>query len=130
MTAGEQQPEVDHGFVGEWTRAGGADGLHWRSTTGWFEYRLRCPDGAASVRTRFVDRAATRRRILLNGLEVDPSRTLTAPADGEGLAEHEYDLTQAVRDAGAPGETVFRVEAVDGADSGDLLVVEMVPQES
>lgn len=130
VTAGEQQPEVDHGFMGERTRAGGADGLHWRSTTGWFEYRLRCPDAAALVRTRFVDRAASRRRILLNGLEVGPSRTLTAPADGEGLAEHEYDLTEAVREAGTPGETVFRVEAVDGADSGDLLVVEVVLQES
>jgi DUF1680 family protein len=129
VTAGEQQPEVDHGFAGERTRAGGADGVHWRSTTGWFEYRLRCPDAAALVRTRFVDRAASRRRILLNGLEVGPSRTLTAPADGEGLAEHEYDLTEAVREAGAPGETVFRVEAVDGADSGDLLVVEVVVRE-
>lgn len=129
VTAGEQQPEVDHGFAGERTRAGGADGVHWRSTTGWFEYRLRCPDAAALVRTRFVDRAASRRRILLNGLEVGPSRTLTAPADGEGLAEREYDLTDAVREAGAPGETVFRVEAVDGADSGDLLVVEVVLRE-
>jgi hypothetical protein len=82
------------------------------------------------VRTRFVDRVASRRRILLNGLEVSPSRTLTAPADGEGLAEHEYDLTEAVREAaGAPGDTVFRVEAVDGADSGDLLVVEVVLRE-
>lgn len=129
VAAGEQQPEVDHGFAGQRTRAGGADGVHWRSTTGWFEYRLRCPDAAALVRTRFVDRAASRRRILLNGLEVGPSRTLTAPADGEGLAEHEYDLTDAVREAGAPGETVFRVEAVDGADSGDLLVVEVVVRE-
>ncbi|MEU4385023.1 beta-L-arabinofuranosidase domain-containing protein [Promicromonospora sp. NPDC023805] len=129
VTAGEQQPEVDHGFTGERTRAGGADGVHWRSTTGWFEYRLRCPDTAAAVRTRFVDRAASRRRILLNGLEVGPSRTLTAPVDGEGLAEHEYYLTEAVREAGAPGETVFRVEAVDGADSGDLLVVEVVLRE-
>lgn len=129
VTAGEQQPEVDHGFVGERTRAGGADGVHWRSTTGWFEYRLRCPDAAAAVRTRFVDRAASRRRILLNGLEAEPSRTLTAPADGEGLAEHEYDLTEAVREAGTPGETVFRVEALGGADSGDLLVVEVVLQE-
>jgi hypothetical protein len=129
VTAGEQQPEVDHGFAGERTRAGGADGIHWRSTTGWFEYRLRRPDGAALVRTRFVDRAASRRKILLNGLEVSPSRTLTAPADREGIAEHEYDLTAAVRAAGAPGEVGFRVEAVDGADSGDLLVVEVIPQE-
>jgi hypothetical protein len=129
VAAGEQQPEVDHGFAGERTRAGRADGIHWRSTTGWFQYRLRCPDGAAAVRTRFVDRVASRRRILLNGLEVGPSRTLVAPADGVGLAEHGFDLTKAVREAGTPGEVVFRVEAVDGADSGDLLVVEVVPLE-
>ncbi|GAB3161383.1 glycoside hydrolase family 127 protein [Myceligenerans halotolerans] len=129
VTAGEQQPEVDHGFTGEQTRAGGADGIHWRSATGWFEYRLRCPDGAAVVRTRFVDRVASRRRILLDGLEVGPSRTLTEPSDGEGLAEHEYDLTEAVREAGVPGEVMFRVEAVDGVDTGDLLVVEVVLRE-
>lgn len=33
------------------------------------------------------------------------------------------------RRSSAPGETVFRVEAVDGADSGDLLVVEVALQE-
>ncbi|MCF4120900.1 glycoside hydrolase family 127 protein [Antribacter sp. KLBMP9083] len=126
VAAGEQQPEVDHGFTGERTRAGGSGGIHWRSTTGWFEYRLRCPDGPAAVRARFVDRAASRRRILLNGLEVTAP---TAPADREGFAEHEYDLTGAVREAGAPGEVVFRVEAVDGADSGDLLLVEVVLRE-
>ncbi|WP_189669653.1 beta-L-arabinofuranosidase domain-containing protein [Promicromonospora soli] len=129
VTAGEQQPEVDHGFTGERTKAGGADGIHWRSTTAWFEYRLRCPDGAALVRTRFVDRVASRRRVLLNGREAVTSRTLTEPADGEGLAEHEYGLTEAVREAGALGEVVFRVEAVDGADSGDLLAVEVLLQQ-
>jgi DUF1680 family protein len=127
VTAGEQQPEVDHGFTGERTRAGGSGGTHWRSTTGWFEYRLRYPDGAALVRARFVDRAASRRTILLNGLEVGPSRV--GPTDGEGRAEHEYDLTETVRKAGDPGEVVFRVEAVDGADSGDLLTVEVVLHE-
>jgi hypothetical protein len=80
------------------------------------------------VRARFVDRVGSRRRVLLNGLEVGPARTLTAPADGAGPAEHEYDLTRTVREAGVPGEVVFRVEAVDGADSGDLLRVEVVLQ--
>jgi DUF1680 family protein len=128
VAAGEQQPEVDHGFTGERTRAGGSGGIHWRSTTGWFEYRLRYPDGAALVRTRFVDRVGSRRRVLLNGLEASPARILTAPADGAGPAEHEYDLTETVRKAGVPGEVVFRVEAVDGADSGDLLRVEVILQ--
>ncbi|WP_414172848.1 DUF6805 domain-containing protein [Clavibacter tessellarius] len=49
VVAGEQQPEVDHGFRGEGTRAGGADGRHWRSATGWFGYELRDPAGTATV---------------------------------------------------------------------------------
>ncbi|MCU1516352.1 MAG: hypothetical protein JWQ75_1073, partial [Pseudarthrobacter sp.] len=40
VTAGEQQPESDHHFAGESTRAGGSDGVHWRSATGWFSYVL------------------------------------------------------------------------------------------
>ncbi|MFT2690253.1 DUF6805 domain-containing protein [Clavibacter zhangzhiyongii] len=49
VVSGEQQPEVDHGFRGEGTRAGGADGVHWRSATGWFSYELRDPAGTATV---------------------------------------------------------------------------------
>ncbi|WP_445444725.1 beta-L-arabinofuranosidase domain-containing protein [Clavibacter sp. km3a] len=49
VVSGEQQPEIDHGFRGEGTRAGGADGVHWRSATGWFSYELRDPVGTATV---------------------------------------------------------------------------------
>ncbi|WP_125775994.1 beta-L-arabinofuranosidase domain-containing protein [Antribacter gilvus] len=126
VTAGEQQPEVDHGFAGEATRAGGGGGIHWRSTTGWFEYRLRTPERPAAVRLRFLDHPGRGHQVLLNGLALDPSRTLTTPPDGEGLAEVEYDLVDPVRAAGAPGEVVFRLEAADGAESGDVLTVEVV----
>ena len=40
ITPGEQQPEVEHDFRGEQTRAGVNNGMHWRDATGFFEYRL------------------------------------------------------------------------------------------
>ena len=37
---GEQQPEVEHQYQGEQSRAGMHLGLHWRDSTAWFGYQL------------------------------------------------------------------------------------------
>ncbi|QJR81262.1 glycosyl hydrolase [Alteromonas pelagimontana] len=49
ITPGEQQPEVEHDFKGEGTRAGVNNGKHWRDATGWFEYTLKNPDQKARM---------------------------------------------------------------------------------
>lgn len=40
ITPGQQQPEVEHNFAGEQTRAGVNNGHHWRDASGWFSYLL------------------------------------------------------------------------------------------
>ncbi len=49
ITPGEQQPEVEHDFAGENTRAGVNNGMHWRDATGWFSYNLKNPDKRARL---------------------------------------------------------------------------------
>ncbi|WP_332248759.1 DUF6805 domain-containing protein [Cellulomonas bogoriensis] len=40
VAAGQQQPEVDHGFRGGASTPGFEDGRWWRTTTDWFSYEL------------------------------------------------------------------------------------------
>ncbi|MGY5356024.1 beta-L-arabinofuranosidase domain-containing protein [Wenyingzhuangia sp. IMCC45467] len=49
IALGEQQPESDHGFKGEKTKAGEINNLHWRSTTAWFSYYLKNPEKNARI---------------------------------------------------------------------------------
>lgn len=41
VSPGEQQPENDHGMVEEQSKTGYFRNLHWRSTTGFFSYKMR-----------------------------------------------------------------------------------------
>ncbi len=49
VAPGEQQPEVEHGFVGEHTESGTNFGRHWRHAEGWFGYTLSDPGLEARV---------------------------------------------------------------------------------
>lgn len=123
VTAGEQQPESDHFFAGESTRAGGHDGVHWRNTTGWFSYVLKDSGGtSASLRVKMRQEPGGGQRITLNGVpltEALHSRT-----------EHEYEVTEYAVPAEARTEAseslVFAVHALPGISSGDLFSVELL----
>ena len=125
VAAGEQQPEVDHGFRGEGTRAGGADGLHWRSATGWFSYRLRAPEGAAVVRLRFraVDAAAdaaarpTDQVVRVGGVDV--------PGPAAGADVLDVPLADAMRGGGADGTVEVALRAAAGGRTRDLVEVQV-----
>lgn len=99
VVSGEQQPEVDHAFRGEGTRAGGADGRHWRSATGWFGYELRDPAGMATVV-----------RVLLR-------REAAGAAGGAGTATEAARVGQTIRVGGVEAERVE--EAGIGGEVGD-----------
>lgn len=122
VTAGEQQPESDHHFAGESTRAGGSEGLHWRNATGWFSYTLARPgDAPAILRVRF--------RILDDG----PERGHELRLDGVPLAEPstcwrsvDADVQDFAIAEGSTGRLVFSVHALPGAVTGDLLSVEVL----
>ncbi len=47
VTPGEQQPEVEHAFVGEKTNTGSHLGRRWRDAAKWFSYQLKLPASSA-----------------------------------------------------------------------------------
>jgi DUF1680 family protein len=129
VTAGEQQPESDHHFAGESTRAGGSGGLHWRNATGWFSYNLAGPgDSAAVLRVRFraVERAEgaqdTAHELRLNGEPL-----------GEPLSTVRHGDTEVqnftVPAAEGTAKLTFSVHALPGAVTGDLMSVELLRQD-
>ncbi|MBF4630982.1 glycoside hydrolase family 127 protein [Clavibacter michiganensis subsp. phaseoli] len=140
VVAGEQQPEVDHAFRGEGTRAGGADGVHWRSATGWFSYELRDPTGmATAVRVRLrrdareaaggaaagaaLAAAPVGQSIRVGGVEAvaDP-REVGGEADDDAL---DVRITEAMR-AGSPDGTItVRVDAAPGGRTRDVLGIQL-----
>ncbi|ROQ28846.1 glycoside hydrolase family 127 protein [Gallaecimonas pentaromativorans] len=69
IAPGEQQPEADHYFQGEGSRAGVNMERHWRDATGWFSYRLNNPEHQAkTLRLTFFGLDANRQfKVLLDG---------------------------------------------------------------
>ncbi|QHC58372.1 beta-L-arabinofuranosidase domain-containing protein [Rathayibacter sp. VKM Ac-2760] len=123
VTAGEQQPESDHGLVGHRSRAGGADGRHWRGAEGpdgWFGYTL--VDAA--------QRAAVLRVLLRDGggeheLRIDgrPLGEPLAVRTLDGAVEADYAITPST---GEDGVVEFSLHAVGAGPAGDLLAVSLV----
>lgn len=123
VTAGEQQPESDHFFAGEATRAGGQDGVHWRSATGWFSYVLRDPSGrAASIRVTMRPGTGGTQRISLNGVPVTEALS-SRTEQGQVVVEYAVPAEARTEESGA---LVFAVHALSGTTTGDLLSVELL----
>jgi DUF1680 family protein len=129
VVAGEQQPEVDHGFRGAGTRAGGADGVHWRSATGWFSYELRDPDGTATaVRVRLRRETggagvAVGQSIRVGGIEADAEpRELGGEADDDAL---DVRIIDAMRAGSPAGAIAVSVHAVPGGRTRDVLGIQL-----
>ncbi|ALD11788.1 beta-L-arabinofuranosidase domain-containing protein [Clavibacter capsici] len=135
VVAGEQQPEVDHVFRGEGTRAGGADGRHWRSATGWFSYELRDPAGTATVvRVRLrrapsdgdgaTAKAAVGQAIRVGGVEA-PAPDPVELGGEVGDDALDVTITDAMR-AGSPhGVVAVSVHAVPGGRTRDVLGIQL-----
>ncbi|WP_052074401.1 glycoside hydrolase family 127 protein [Shewanella mangrovi] len=49
INPGEQQPEAEHNFAGEGSRAGVNKGVHWRDSSDWFAYDLADKQGEANT---------------------------------------------------------------------------------
>ncbi|WP_440696204.1 beta-L-arabinofuranosidase domain-containing protein [Clavibacter nebraskensis] len=135
VVAGEQQPEVDHGFRGEGTRAGGADGRHWRSATGWFSYELRDPAGTATVVRVLLRREATDgavdaaaaavgQAVRVGGVEApvaDPVE-LGGEVGDDAL---DVTITDEMRVGSPAGAVTVSVHAVPGGRTRDVLGIQL-----
>lgn len=122
VTAGEQQPESDHFFAGDGTRAGGADGLHWRSATNWFSYVLKDPAREGTLlRVRFRPASGRGHLLRVNGTELAE----TERAHSAGAEVQEFPVTDALRTSDS-GQLEISVHALPGLRTGDLLSVELL----
>ncbi len=124
VAAGEQQPESDHFFAGDGARAGGADGLHWRSATGWFSYILKDPAREGTLlRVRFRPASGRGHILRLNGTDLaEPLVSHTACPEVQ-----EFPVTAGMRGSDGGGQALeFSVHALPGLRTGDLLSVELV----
>lgn len=123
VAAGEQQPESDHAFAGESTRAGRRDGRHVRSATGWFAYTLGDPAGTARVlRLTFAhpDPGDPRaHEVLLDG-------TPLAHPSGRRDVGHAEEVDHALPPGPAGRTLTVAVHARDGLPTGDLLRVRLL----
>lgn len=126
VTAGEQQPESDHAFAGEATRAGGREGIHWRSATGWFSYVLKDANRQGSIlRIRFRVVEGRAHEIRLNGT---PLRGSVRMERADNQVIHEFDIADVPRSTGDGGQLVISVHSLDGRATGDLLEVQLLKE--
>ncbi|MEV7132311.1 beta-L-arabinofuranosidase domain-containing protein [Arthrobacter sp. NPDC093128] len=121
VVAGEQQPEADHAFTGESTRAAGREGIHWRSATGWFSYTLSDPAALATLlRVRFRAVEGRGHDLRLNGsVLADPVRS---GRDGDEVVT-DFAIPDQLHDG---GRLVFAVHAKPDCTTGDLLSVHLL----
>ena len=124
VAAGEQQPESDHGFAGERTRARTGDGVRTRSATGWFSYALRDPDGAGrALRLTYLQPGADDPRaheVRVGGAAVVPKAT----AVHDGVVHEDVVVEPGARDE--DGRVVVAVHGRDGLSTPDVLGVRLL----
>ncbi|WP_404341794.1 beta-L-arabinofuranosidase domain-containing protein [Pseudoalteromonas mariniglutinosa] len=124
ITPGEQQPEVEHDFKGEATRAGVNNGHHWRDATGWFEYQLSNPEGAANaLRIRYFNGDVNRHfTITINGEKL-ASVNLTAADQHDEFYTIDYPLTEAMRNA---KQLTLRFSAEQDSVAGGIYGIRLI----
>ncbi|NQX17652.1 beta-L-arabinofuranosidase domain-containing protein [Rathayibacter sp. VKM Ac-2857] len=123
VTAGEQQPESDHAFVGHRSRAGGADGRHWRGAEGpdgWFGYTLVDAEQRAAVLRVLLRDGGGEHELRIDGRPLGEPLAVRA-RDGE--VEADYAITPST---GEDGLVEFSLHAVGARPTGELLAVSLV----
>jgi DUF1680 family protein len=133
VAAGEQQPESDHAFAGERTRAHAVHGTHARNATGWFSYTLRDPAGTGRVlRLTFVEPDPEDPRaqdVRVDGVPLTEP-PLTRAAGGVVHQDHPLPAAgSAVRGdgpEGRDGRIVVSIHGRDGLPTADLLRVRLL----
>ncbi|CAM4009745.1 MULTISPECIES: beta-L-arabinofuranosidase domain-containing protein [Pseudoalteromonas] len=124
ITPGEQQPEVEHDFKGENTRAGVNNGHHWRDATGWFEYTLANPDQqAVALRIRYFNADVGRKfTITING-QVLAKVSLPAQQTDTEFYSIDYPLTDAMKQTRS---LTLRFSAEQGSVAGGIYGIRLI----
>ncbi|MEQ5809784.1 glycoside hydrolase family 127 protein [Alteromonas sp. NFXS44] len=126
INPGEQQPEVEHNFRGEQTRAGVNNGNHWRDATAWFSYELKNPEKRAkTLRLTYFKGDQNRRfRILING-ETLATVDLPVHASEEDLYQVDYPLPVSLQNAEV---LTLKFEAEQDSVAGGLYGIRLISE--
>jgi hypothetical protein len=116
VAPGEQQPESDHGFVGEQTETGVFRDRHWRHAKGWFSYRLNNPKAEArTLRVTYYGGDQGRRfSILVNG------QLLTTVASDSNRGPRFYDVDYPLPESAQAGAASKVLEVKFAAQPGSI----------
>jgi DUF1680 family protein len=125
VTAGEQQPESDHGMAGEKTEAGYFKERHFRKATGWFSYALRNKGEAAKkIQVTYYGKEQNREfdiyinEVLAATIKADGSR-------GDAFVTSEYAIPAEVL-AAAPAIITIKFIAKPGSATANVFEVRLL----
>lgn len=100
FTPGQQQPEVEHEFKGDNTRAGVNNGHHWRDAFGWFSYKLSNKDlNAELLRIKYFKHDINRRFVIEVNGELLAKVDLKPRSSQDDFYYIDYPLTQTMKEA-------------------------------
>lgn len=129
INPGEQQPETEHGFAGEGSRAG-VNGLrHWRDATQWFSYQLGDPQLQAKILrlTYFNGDQGRHFSVWVNGIKL-ADVSLTGDS-AEAFYEVDYQLSDAMLKAAKNGKHTVKFVAQNNSIAGGLYGVRLLRAE-
>ncbi|GAB3036595.1 beta-L-arabinofuranosidase domain-containing protein [Bowmanella dokdonensis] len=124
INPGEQQPEAEHDFKGEGSRAGVNKGVHWRDASDWFSYRLSDEKREAKLlRLMYFGGDANRRfEIWLNGHKL---ADVTLKDKGDRFYEVDYPLPETLVSQGQGGHSLKFI-AKPGSIAGGIYGVRLL----
>lgn len=126
IAPGEQQPESDHGFMGDKTETGVFRDKHWRDAKGWFSYELRNPEkGARKLRLTYYGGDKNRNfDIYINDFLI---KTVVLDGSlGNEFVEVDYSLPQEVIDKASGKPLKLKFVAHPGSVAGGIYYIRLL----
>lgn len=126
VNPGEQQPETEHNFAGEGSRAG-VNGLrHWRDATEWFSYQLADPESEAKILrlTYFNGDKGRHFSVWVNDIKLTDV-SLTGEST-QAFYDVDYAISQAMLDAAEGGKHTVKFVAKEKSIAGGLYGVRLL----
>jgi uncharacterized protein len=120
INPGEQQPEAEHDFKGEGSRAGVNQERHWRDATDWFSYELSDPEGLAkTLRLTYFNGDKDRHfSVWFNGIKL-ADVNLTGDSE-QVFHDVDYLLSDAMLKAASNGKHSVKFVAENNSIAGGL----------
>jgi hypothetical protein len=126
INPGEQQPETEHGFAGDGSRAGVNGQRHWRDATNWFSYQLSDPQSQAQILrlTYFSGDQGRHFSVWFNGIKL-ADVSLTGDS-AQAFYEVDYAINESMLKAAKKGKHEVKFVAQQNSIAGGLYGVRLL----